>query len=224
MNRRAVVIGILSVGAIAFAGGAYVYNTANRAPAPAASSAALSELVRPHSPVIGRTSAPVTIVEFFDPSCETCRAFYPIVKQILARHPDDVRVVIRYAPFHGGSDEAVRILETARVQGKFERVLEALLVAQPKWAAHGAPDLNLAWEVAGGAGLDVTRAKREMSMPGIDAVVRQDMLDVQAFNVKGTPTFFVNGKPLPSFSAQSLYDLVINEIKSAKGDTTKKRS
>ena len=37
-------------------------------------------LVRMHSPVIGSREAPVTIVEFFDPVCETCRAFYPVVK------------------------------------------------------------------------------------------------------------------------------------------------
>ena len=37
-------------------------------------------LVRMHSPVIGSREVPVTIVEFFDPVCETCRAFYPVVK------------------------------------------------------------------------------------------------------------------------------------------------
>jgi protein-disulfide isomerase len=31
-----------------------------------------------HSPVLGPQGAPVTIVEFFDPACETCHAFYPI--------------------------------------------------------------------------------------------------------------------------------------------------
>ncbi|PZP55154.1 MAG: disulfide bond formation protein DsbA, partial [Micavibrio aeruginosavorus] len=65
-----------------------------------------SSLIREYSPVIGNDEAQVTVVEFFDPSCEACRAFYPIVKNILNRYPKDVRVVLRYAPFHEGSDKA----------------------------------------------------------------------------------------------------------------------
>ncbi|MFS8328883.1 thioredoxin domain-containing protein, partial [Vreelandella titanicae] len=34
--------------------------------------------MRSHSPILGREDAPVTIVEFFDPACEACRAFYPL--------------------------------------------------------------------------------------------------------------------------------------------------
>ena len=96
-------------------------------------------LVRPHSPVFGPVNAPVTIVEFFDPACETCRAFYPIVKDILRQYPEDVRLVIRYAPFHPGSDQVVALLEAAKRQDKYEPVLELLLAAQPLWADHGQP-------------------------------------------------------------------------------------
>lgn len=107
-------------------------------PAPAA------QLERFHSPTLGRQDAPVTIVEFFDPACEACRAFHPIVKQIMAQHPDQIWVVLRYAAFHDGSDEAVRILEAARLQGLFELVLEALYAAQPVWANHSRPNLEVA--------------------------------------------------------------------------------
>jgi protein-disulfide isomerase len=55
--------------------------------------------VESHSPVIGNTSAPVTIVEFFDPACEACAAISPFVKSILAENPQDVRLVLRYALF-----------------------------------------------------------------------------------------------------------------------------
>ena len=63
--------------------------------------------------MFGPSEAPVTIVEFFDPSCEACRAFYPFVKNILTQYPDDVRLVLRYAAFHGGSDQAIGTLEAA---------------------------------------------------------------------------------------------------------------
>ena len=44
---------------------------------------------------MGPVTAPGTIVEF----CDSCRAMYPHVKQLLAAHPKDVRLVIRYVPF-----------------------------------------------------------------------------------------------------------------------------
>ena len=61
-----------------------------------------------NSPVFGSANAPVTVVEFFDPSCEACRAFYPYVKQILAENPNDVRLVLRYVLFHGSPYSAPR--------------------------------------------------------------------------------------------------------------------
>ena len=41
-----------------------------------------SLLVRDHSPTTGDKSAKVTIVEFFDPACETCKVFHPYVKEM----------------------------------------------------------------------------------------------------------------------------------------------
>ncbi len=182
-------------------------------PPPAA--AQWNAYVRRHSPVIGPVNAPVTIVEFFDPSCEACRAFYPIVKQIMAQYPNDVRLVLRYTPLHQGSDEAVRILETARRQNVFETVLEALLAQQPQWAVHGSPQLDRAWTIAAGAGLDVTQARSGMMAPAITAVLTQDIADATSLGISGTPTFFVNERPLPSFGPQQLYDLVRAEVEAA---------
>ena len=169
-------------------------------------------LVRFHSPVFGPQSAPVTIVEFFDPACEACRAFHPIVKQIMGEFPGKVRVVLRYAAFHNGSDTVVRILEAARLQNVFEPVLEALYETQPNWAIHGAPNLDVAWAAVAKAGLDVEQARQDMMRSEITAVLDQDAADIKQVGVKQTPTFFVNGKALPSFGVQQLYDLVVAEV------------
>lgn len=219
MTKRSIVVITTLIAIIVFAGSAFLYdrNSTDRTPAPAPPTG--SNLVRFHSPVIGPVDAPVTIVEFFDPSCEACRAFHPVVKKILATFTNEVRLVLRYTPFHDGSEEAVRILETARTQGRFEPVLEALLEKQPEWAVHGAPDLNKAWAFARAAGLDVERARKDASSPSIDLALQQDMADVKANNVRQTPTFFVNGKPLASFGAQQLYDLVESEVRSRRTAT-----
>jgi protein-disulfide isomerase len=162
--------------------------------------------------VIGPDNARVTIVEFLDPACETCRAFYPIVKQIMAKHAKAVILVVRYAPFHDGSEEAVRILEAARLQGVFSPVLEALFATQHVWASHDAPNIAMAWSVARSAGLDEARARADMHVPSINSILQQDVADLKALGVRQTPTILVNGKPLRSFGPRPLEDLVGSEV------------
>ncbi len=175
-----------------------------------------NRLVRFHSPVFGPSNAPVTIVEFFDPACETCRAFYPVVKNILKQYPNDVRLVIRYAPFHAGSDQVVKLLEASKRQNKYLPVLEMVLAAQPQWADHGKPNIDLAYQAAKEAGLDIAKAKADAKGADIAAVLKQDVEDLTALEVTKTPTFFVNGRGLPSFGDQQLLALVAEEVAKAR--------
>jgi len=216
MNRRAIVVGTAVLAVAGLGAGAFVYDRNRRQAAEAAAEAARWQFVRADSVVIGPAAAPVTIVEFFDPSCEACRAFYPYVKQILGAYPNDVRLVLRYAAFHKGSDEAVKILEVARVQNKFLPVLDALMAEQPRWAAHHAPDLARAWQIAAKVGLDLNRVQADAPPEKIAAFLSQEAADVKAAGVRQTPTFFVNGKPLLTFGPQPLLDLVRAELETAK--------
>lgn len=206
MNRRTLVIGAAAALVAVFAVAGFAYTQLNKPVATLVTDT--TGLERFHSPVIGPMNAPVTIVEFFDPSCEACRAFYPIVKQIMAQYPGKVRVVLRYTPFHKGSEEAVRILEAARKQKLFEPVLEALLNAQPSWGDDSSPNLRLAWMAAATTGLDLAQAEKDARGADVDAVLQQDMADVKTFNVTKTPTFFVQGQPLAEFGSQQLADAV----------------
>jgi protein-disulfide isomerase len=194
-----------------FAVGAFLYSPTPEKTATAMPDSNKLPLIRFHSPVIGPSDAPVTIVEFFDPACESCRAFHPIVKEILSKFQGKVRVVFRYAALHPQSEEAIRVLETARIQGKFEAVLERLLETQPKWAPHGREPVSI-WELIKETGIDVERARRDANLPAIGAILNQDMADVIAVGIRGTPTFFVNGKQLKDFGAQQLHDLVKSEV------------
>ena len=111
---------------------------------------------------------------------------------------------MRYAVFHEGSDEAVRILETARMQDKFEPVLDALLERQPEWAVHGAPRMDLAWQIAAAAGLDMEQAQTARLSPDIVGILNQDAADIAAIGVRQTPTFFLNGRQMTDISMDSL--------------------
>ena len=214
--KKIVVIGLVAIVTLFFYMGMNAYQSRVQTTQDVQVKAEQVRLVRMHSPVFGPQDAPVTIVEFFDPACETCRAFYPIVKKLMAKYPNDVRLVFRYAPFHQGSDQVVKLLESSKSQGKYQAVLEAVLAAQPSWADHGQPNIENAFKAAEQAGLDLSKARKDMENPGMQAVLQQDMEDLTALKVTKTPTFFVNGRSLPSFGPDQLAELVAEEVAKAK--------
>jgi protein-disulfide isomerase len=193
------------------------------APAPVAPNEAaaltleqVARLVRPHSPVFGVAKAPVTVVEVLDPACEACRAFAPVIEQLLFTYPEDVRVVVRYADFHPASLQALRLLVAAQAQGKVHELLSALFERQEEWAAHTGPDPARAWKIAGDVGIDVRRAQQDALAASVDNILQAEADDLVALKVDRTPTFLVNGKPLPTFGPQELVDLVASEVQASK--------
>ncbi len=183
----------------------------------AAKTANAAALVRFHSPMKGEPAAKVHIVEFLDPACETCRDFYPYVSEFLHANPGRVRVSIRYAPFHPGSEEVVRMLEASKLQGKYWQALEALLAAQPQWVIQHRARPDLASNVIRGLGLDMERLDRDMQAPEITRIIQQDIQDAVSLNVTQTPEFFVNGRPMPSFGYEQLRTLVERALRAQYG-------
>lgn len=231
MNRTVLVATTLAAAVAVFGAAAFFISSDAEAPtrtvattetsASEASAATPGEglLVRAHSPVLGGPDAPVTLVEFFDPACEACRAFHPTVKKILADNPGNVRLVVRYMPFHGkASETAVAILEAARMQGVFEPVMDAPLERQREWASHSAPAAERALTIAMEAGLDVEAAEAQMMSPMTFGIMNADRADVEAVGVRGTPTFFVNGKPLEEFGEAELIEAVEREVAATRAD------
>jgi len=197
---------------LSFALASYLYRSDQADRIEAIAGAIDSPLERPHSHGKGPADAEVVLIEFFDPACETCRAFDPFVKKILATHPDTVRLVVRYAPFHRGSETMVKILEAAALQGRFWEVLDVMYRFQPQWASHHNPRPEKIWEFLPRAGVDVERIQRDMNDIRFVEIIEQDLADGRALGVTRTPQFFVNGKPLQSFGYAQLQTLLESEI------------
>jgi protein-disulfide isomerase len=172
-------------------------------------------LTRLHSPTLGNADAKVHIVEFLDPACGTCAQFSPFVKDLMAANPGRIRLTVRYAPLHQGSDQVVKLLEAARKQGKFWQALEALFATQRQWVRNHVAYAQLAWNSLAGLGLDLDRLRADMNAPEVTRIVEQDIADTRTLNVTQTPEFFVNGRAMPSFGAKELKDLVDEEIAKA---------
>ena len=212
MNRQHVVWVSVAGLMLAFALASYFYTSQQADRISTLAAAEDSPLERPHSRTSGSADAKVVLVEFFDPACEACRTFSPYVKTLLAAHPNRVRLVLRYAPFHEGSDTVVKILEAAGLQNRFWETLQVLYEMQPQWASHHHPQPEKIWEFLPWAGVDVDRARRDMQDPKFAKIIEQDLADGRALGVRKTPQFFVNGKPLMSFGYPQLKRLLDAEV------------
>jgi protein-disulfide isomerase len=213
MNRKWLVVSTALAVCVAFIAGAWIFRERAAAEATQAARSGGEALVRLHSPVYGNPTARVTIVEFFDPACETCRAFYPIVKRMVNASFGQVRLVLRYAPLHQGSDTAVGILEAARLQNKYWEAVERALAAQRQWAAHHDPRPELIWQALADIELDIAKAKADANSAAVVESLRQDVADMRTLKVERTPGFFVNGTPLRDFGEAQLKALVEQELK-----------
>ncbi|MDX8383445.1 MAG: thioredoxin domain-containing protein [Ghiorsea sp.] len=195
-----------------FAAASYTYHNQQKVTQTARIAQHNHALEKFHSPRAGDPNAKVTIVEFMDPACETCSQFHPLVQSLMKEHKGKIKLVIRYAPFHQGSDVAVKILEAARKQGTYWGVMELMYESQSGWASHHNPQPEILWKYLEHYKFDVPALKKAMHDPAIDKIIAIDLADAKLLGANKTPTFFVNGKPLPSFGFQQLQTLVEEEI------------
>lgn len=210
-----VIAGVLIVGFV-LAANFYTPTQPVPEPSPAAASAPAGApgasietlLVRPYSPTQGADQAKVTIVEFFDPECESCRAMYPIVKQVMQEFDGRTKLVIRYMPLHQNSVYAASLLEAARLQNKYWEYLEVVMLRQPEWASHAAPRPDLLLTYAPMVGLNVDQLKADAASQDIRRRITQDEQDGNALGATRTPTFFINGRPLLRLGYNELREAV----------------
>ena len=181
----------------------------------------VGQLIRPDSPTIGPVDAKVTLVEFYDPECETCAEFGPIVKKILKDYEGKIRYVARFMPLHPNSMTAANFIEAAGEQGKYWQTQELLFKKQPEWATkHGAPPSVSAPSInelfdkyAKELGLDLDKAAEAIKDRRFDQKIERDKKDGQSLGVRQTPTFLVNGRELIKFGDAGLRELIEEELK-----------
>ena len=130
MNKKTLFISVSLILIVAFIAAVTIFQTEETSKNKNVSSDNLNIIERENAPTKGSEDARVTIVEFFDPACETCQVFYPLVNDLIKKYPGKVKVMMRYAPFHQGSDQVVKLLEAAHIQGQFWPALDILFANQ----------------------------------------------------------------------------------------------
>lgn len=167
-----------------------------------------ARLIREDSPSRGPADAPVTLVEFLDPECESCRAAYPVVEKILEDYKEQIRYVVRYFPNHNNSVLAIVATEAAGEQGKYWEMQKILFTNQPQWGEQNTSQASLFIRYAGELGLNIKTFTESLQNPLYLEKANRDKEDAQDLAIRGTPTFFVNGQLVYGMDETSLRSFI----------------
>jgi protein-disulfide isomerase len=176
-----------------------------------------------HAPTRGPATAPISLVEFSDFECPFCALSAPIVKQLLATYPAQVRFAFKHypLPMHKESPLAHEAALAAADQGKFWEMHDLLFAetagtdvqsagtagqrAGTDTTVHAAQTARLGTVVsvpftredliskAAQLHLDVPRFTKDLDTHRFKPQVDQDRQEGNRLGVDGTPFFFING-------------------------------
>jgi protein-disulfide isomerase len=213
MQNKKLVISSILILVLIFLGLGYFYKNAEVKKEKIQTNNYSSLLIRDHSIKFGDNKKNISVVEFLDPECESCALFNPIMRKLYKEYHQEIQLVIKYIPNHNNSRFAVKILEASRVQNKYEEVLNVIFEKQALWAEHNNEKPELLWELLSSIpDLDLNKLKEDSKNPEIEKIMDIDTQDAKQFNVRGTPTVFVNEKRLIILSQKELFDLVESKI------------
>lgn len=180
---------------------------------PHAQSPTLAVPPEPTDHVLGSQHAPVTLIEYGDFECPSCKVAVSTPKLLLERFPNRVRFIFRHFPLEDAHPHALlaaEAAEAAAAQGKFWAMHDVLFAHQ----AH-LKDLDLR-RYAGELSLDLARYAAEMDDHIYLQRVREHAESGRRSHIRATPTFFVNGVVQDiSYGMQSLHDAVAAALRRA---------
>jgi protein-disulfide isomerase len=178
--------------------------------------------INEQDPIEGPRDAKVTIVEGYEFLCPYCYVVNPLVEQIRAKYPKDVRVVSKYLVIHGApAITAGTYACAAAKQGKFTEMKTALWNrlwknenGRPQAQPEQATNLDA---VATSLGLDHDRLARDLE--SCQQWLQSSERELGAVGIRSTPSFFVNGRPLRERSFTAFDALVSAELAKANSST-----
>jgi protein-disulfide isomerase len=160
----------------------------------------------------GDVNAPVTLVEFSDFQCGFCLRVNATLTEVLAKYPGKVRIAFKHYPIEGHNlaPLAHRAAMAAQEQGKFWEMHDRVFANQRQMARA---DL-LAHATA--LGLDMPRFTAALDGEKSAAMLARDKAEGDKVGVDGTPTFFINGKPLVGAVPLAAFSAAIDAALAAK--------
>ena len=160
---------------------------------------------------LGAEHSPVTVVEYGDFECPTCKQAAPAVKLMLDRFGSRVRFVFRHFPVEAAHPHAMHAAQAAEAAGgqqKFWQMHDLLFENQRHLKVANLRDYAERLQ------LDMPRFIAELDDEIYLQRVREHIQGGLQSRVRGTPTFYINGVIQDiSFGMHALIDGVQAELR-----------
>ncbi len=153
--------------------------------------------------ILGAQTPTVTLVVYGDFQCAACAQLAPVLSELAAEFPDDVRIVYRHFPLLGTpeikmndkSGLAVQAAEAAARQDKFWEMFNLLYNRQAEWVGLD-PAAFQPWleAEAPGLGLDPAKFSADLTSPELADLADKAWQNGLTLNLPEPPVVFLNGK------------------------------
>jgi uncharacterized membrane protein/protein-disulfide isomerase len=149
-------------------------------------------------PWIGAENPKLIITEYTDYKCFQCKKMHFFLRQLIAKHPDKIRLVHRHfpmdhsvnpivkEPFHIGSGKMALLAIQAAAQNKFWQMNDLLF----EMAREG--DVLDVRELANRLGMDPKTLARSVNNPAAQRLLQHDILSALKLQISGTPAYVIN--------------------------------
>lgn len=160
------------------------------------------------SPFKGAKDAPVTLVMFQDFQCPFSQRAQATVKQLVDAYPGKIKVVFKNFPlaFHKQAALAAEAALAAGAQGKFWEMHDKIFANQKQM------EIDTLKQYAQELKLDMQKFNADLESHRFKAAVDEDMKTATGAAVRGTPTFFANGKKIVGAKPLAEFQKVIDPM------------
>ncbi|MFE7749415.1 DsbA family protein [Streptomyces sp. NPDC057428] len=162
---------------------------------------------------LGRTDAPVVLIEYADFQCGYCGKFARDTEpELIKRYVEDgtLRIEWRNFPIFGeASEAAARAAWAAGRQDRFWAFHRAAYAEDAKEKGFGKARLRT---LAGQAGVkDLDRFARDSASPAAAEAVRADREQAYGIGATSTPSFLINGRPVAGAQPTAVFTQAVEE-------------
>ena len=142
----------------------------------------------PNIPYMGSDTPKVIIIEFFDYNCSYCKKSLDAVAELL-RTEYDLKISFRDYPILSPSSRiAAKAALAAKKQGKYFSFHSALMSMQ------GNLNEDKIFTIANNLEMDIEKLKIDMQKDEIEKIIEENESLARKLNIRGTPTFIINGQ------------------------------